>query len=324
MKKKIHIIIAGVLLLSIVSCTYNIEGTIDLPNPKAVLNATLIADSMVKANVSRTLNYHGHETLFIDDASVELFVNDISRGIMQRDTSPGGYLMQGCYPATGDKIRMEVQTSGYDAISAEVHMPSQPEILKVDTQMIFLSDGYSLSSDLKVNLTFRENPREKNFYLLSIYAYEEEEKDTVRRKSYNIQVKHDEELLLEEIRDKYNYYYPGGYYWYPPKQFIFSDDQIKGADSYELKLSVQHLSHSSYSDTLNYTCACVIELANISESLYLYKRSKHLQMEQEDDLFGEIGLREPIPTYTNVRNGYGILSAQQSQVYEIKIAPARE
>lgn len=66
----------------------------------------------------------------------------------------------------------------------------------------------------------------------------------------------------------------------------------------------------------SYLSRYTFQLSTVSESYYLYMKSKVLQAEQ-DDFLGEAGLREPIPTYSNVKGGYGLVGGKQTDTYDL-------
>jgi hypothetical protein len=316
------------------SCERNIELSIELPEPFAVLNASLSADSLITATVSRTVReYHSnpeYESFLDKAASIAVFVNDAKQGVMEKDERNGQYRLPGYYPSAGDKVRMEVRIDDFAPLSAEVSIPSQPEILSVDTQMYKIpSPYYSGSCKIGVELRFKEPANETNYYLLALSGYGISDRDTLTIKM-PVSVTHKEDLLFEELdaaRFSYDYFpgytddYYGGNDFYAPSYFMFNDKTLPG-DEHTLKFTLNNVFSSYESDSLSITATCRICLYSLSESYYLYFRSKLLQWKQQEDPFGSVGLREPVPTYTNVRNGYGLLSAKQATVYELKVAPA--
>jgi hypothetical protein len=316
------------------SCERNIELSVELPEPFAVLNASLSADSLITATVSRTVREYysnpGAESVYSLDkaASITVFVNDSKQGMMEKGEKNGQYRLPGYYPSAGDKVRMEVQTDDFAPLSAEVSIPSRPEILSVDTQMYhILSHYYSGGYNIGVKLRFKEPANETNYYLLTLSGDGVAGKDTLTKIEMPLFVTHNEDLLLEKLDAILfsNYYFAGdndfsASYYYDPSYFIFNDEAIHG-DEYTLKFTLNNAFSSYESDSLSITATCRICLYSLSESYYLYYRSKLLQWKQHEDPFGSVGLREPVPTYTNIKNGYGLLSAKQVAVYELKVAP---
>ncbi|MDR3141808.1 MAG: DUF4249 domain-containing protein [Tannerellaceae bacterium] len=305
------------------SCEKNIELSVDLPEASAVLNASLSADSVITATVSRTVRdyYNNPEPSpvhFLDKASIEVFVNDRKRGVMEKGEENGQYRLPGYYPSAGDKIRMEVQTDNFAPLSAEVSIPSQPEILSVDTQMYKkeATAYYPGNNRIDVELRFKEPVNETNYYMLALSNYLIEEKDTLKKIYMHLSLSHNEDLLFEELSSACfpNPYPYDGYY--DTSFFIFNDKAIH-SDAHTLKFTLNDVLSSDDSRV----AICHICLYSLSESYYLYYRSKLLQWRQSEDPFGSVGLREPVLSYTNVKNGYGLLSAKQATVYELKVAP---
>jgi hypothetical protein len=301
------------MALTLIACTSELEQEIEVPPPGAVLNALLCEDSVITAHVLRT--YNGGDpsvalrpdALAIDDAEVEVYLNGVSRGIMQRDARPGWYVLPGCYPAGGDRVRMEVVTAEYAPLSAETALPLRPEILSVDTQR-------QAPNVVRIGLRFNDRAGEKNYYMLSAAVTAGVEGDSpVPDSPYPVTLTLEEDWLLGNVEyeraDDYDYPYA----YAPVSRYIFDDAQTDG-EAHTLKLSLRGmgaLPGDSAAATAVYTCR--ITFSALSESHYLYLRSKILQKKQAEDVFGSIGLREPIPTYTNISNGYGLLSARQNE-----------
>ncbi|GEM_PF-3327791 len=311
-------------LYLMLSCTSQVDIKVDLPSPSAVMHAMVSTDSVQKVSISRTTNGVGNSAegsgkipagLYINDAGVELFINENRLGSMTRTDQDGEYIMPGCYPSVGDKVRFEVTTGEYEPLSAEVYVPRRPEIIKADTMMVNYGSGPVANPPvMDLRISFRDRADEVNYYKLTLVGHVTVEGDSITSREYPLRVSHDEELLLEDL---YENYYPG---YTTNTSYIFSDNLINGKE-YTLKMQLHFMSRSYYSDTLSITNSCRIYLSEISGSLYLYYRSKILQRKQEEDALGSIGLREPVPTYTNIRNGYGLLSAKETAVHEIKINP---
>jgi hypothetical protein len=317
-------ILTVALALLLAACSSEINIWVDPLSPCAVLNASLSQDSVITAQISRTLNgLPPSGSLFINDAGIEVFINGHPRGLMQKDAAPGQYILPDCYPAAGDHVRMSVVTPDYEPLSAAVTLPARPLILSVDTQTLKTAAGRQI---VNMQLHLKDPPGEKNYYMLSALARTTlTGADGIRTDVSPLNIIHDEEWLLEEVVYEYAYDSLGVYYPLHSYQ-IFTDELIDGAE-YTLKIALtmpvnpltMPVNLSLGDSTAIITSRCQLIVSSLSESRYLYCRSKALQRKQQDDLFGSIGLREPIPTYTNVLNGYGLLSAKQSVVYGIDI-----
>jgi len=318
--KKIGLILTCFFIFS---CEREVEISIDPPEPSAVLNASLSADSIIMATISRTVSNmyydipeHG-PSYFLDEAQIEVFINDKKQGVMEKGENPGQYRLPGYSPSAGDNVRMEVQTGDFKPLSAEVLIPSQPEILSVDTQMYHTHPDsyYGRINSINVGLRFKETREGTNYYMLAVSGYGVSKNKTPEETNTFVFITHDDDMLFEELQPSYF----SGYNQYAPV-FIFSNRSVDSGE-YTLKFTINNVFTSYYDDSLSFTSICRVYLYSISESYYLYCRSKLLQWKQKEDPFGSIGLREPIPTYTNVRNGYGLLSAKQVAIYELKVAP---
>jgi hypothetical protein len=158
--------------------------------------------------------------------------------------------------------------------------------------------------------------------MLALSEYGIDKEDTLTKITLPLFVTHEEDLLFEKVNNPYSGYYDPSDTYYAGYLsntyfFIFNDKAIQG-DAYTLKFTLKEVS----AENTSFTPVCRICLYSLSESYYLYYRSRILQAKQAEDTFGSLGLREPVPTYTNVRNGYGLLSARQAAVYEFRVASA--
>ncbi|MCD8194503.1 MAG: DUF4249 domain-containing protein [Tannerellaceae bacterium] len=324
MAKIYQLIGCWVLFFSVTACETETTIDIDFPRPLAVMNAILHPDSVIRVQVSSSFNSTlenpdieqagGLEKFMIEDAQVELFVNGVSKGIMQQGEKRGWYDMPGVYPTAGDQVSMQVVTDSYPELKAATPIPSPVRILSVDTLMVPYNYNYTDNGGMKTFIRFKDEPGKTNYYCLrfmwmSEFVYE----DTGESYYYSVRgpiIHTGEEPVLEDALFPGTDFLLTSYYstytdnW---RVYVFDDYLFEG-EEYTLKvlLSVPRNDHSGLPDATELW----IDLFTISESAYLYSRSKILQDKQKD-ILGNNGLREPIPTYTNVQGGYGLLSAQQ-------------
>lgn len=313
-----------VLWVGCTSCYQFEEIRIDPPVPHAVLNAMFCPDSLVRANLSRTTSDAERKgadaTAFIDDAEVELSVNGRLQGKLEKEAAPGWYRLPGYRPAVGDRLEITARTSDYGTVSGKTGIPGKTAILSVDTVSRHRvgSWGYEWD-DLEISIRMQDIQGERNFYLLTVSPKRFWQKgdqvidaDTL---AYGYwpwwQVSIDENSPLEN-GDMDRGVYQSAFYC----GFLLTDE---GADGQEmtLKLTLSDPELSYRGEEIRCRNYCRISLSSISRSYYLYRRSRALQKEQ-NDILGDAGLREPIPTYTNIRNGYGLVAARQEVVYKLE------
>lgn len=314
------------LVAGCVSCYQATDIHIEPPTPHAVLNAIACPDSMLRVNLSRLESEINKErfgqkqpSAFIDNAEVYLSVNGQPRGRMDKETGAGWFRMPSYRPRVGDRLEISARTADYGMVGGDTEIPGKTAILSVDTvsRHVVGRWGYEWD-DLEISLRMQDIPGERNFYLLTIYPKRIWRKgdrvvdaDTV---AYGYwpwsKVVPDENSPLES-GDIYESEFINNF----RRGFLLTDE---GRDGRELTLKITlSAPESSYrDDQIDCRSSCRISLSAISQSYYLYRRSKALQKEQ-NDILGEAGLREPIPTYSNVRNGYGLVASRQEVVYEL-------
>lgn len=308
------------------SCYHYTDIRIDPPAPHAVMNAIVCPDSAVRVNLSRPESEIKDENpggrsvaAFIEDAEVELHLNGQLRGRLEKEAAPGWYRMPGYLPRTGDRIGVSARTPSYGVVSAETEIPGKTAILSVDTASRHVVGlwGYEWD-DLEVSVRMKDIPGERNFYLLTVSPKRLWRKgdlvvdaDTLAYTYWPwSKIVLDENSPLES-GDMYRYEFVNNFY----RGFLLADEGYDGQElTLKFKISQPELSYRD--DEIDCRSSCRVALSSISESYYLYRRSKALQKEQ-NDILGETGLREPIPTYSNVRGGYGLVASRQEVTYEL-------
>lgn len=259
-------------------------------------------------------------TAALDNAVVELRVNGHLRGTLCKDTRPGRYSFADYRPAARDHVEMTVHTPGFAPATASTRLPVAVELTAVDTLFSRREDEWGKKRDyLDLRLSLKDQPGERNYYIISFTPHqvwrkgaEEIAADTLPQPpSLWRDLYSDRDFFLDKMEGgRTSGRFPAG-----RVSFLFADDWVEGKD-FTLSFVVSGLRYSYCDDTLSCVNRCRIDLRTISESYYLYCRSKILQKEQ-DDILGETGLREPLPTYTNVQNGYGLLAAWQGIGFDL-------
>ncbi|WP_106830307.1 DUF4249 domain-containing protein [Parabacteroides pacaensis] len=301
-----------VMMFYLGSCTSEIEVHFDKIPEKIVLNAILHPDSLITAHVSHSIQVgEDISTSYLNDAVVEVSINGIPQGRMERAEDNGFYRLPGMFPKAGDRIRMDVSSPEYEAASSEVVFPGKVDILSVDTTSnVHLSDW--LTRDIRLQVRFKDPPAEKNYYLLAIIP-ETIEIEGGKESSYSsyVSVNLKEEIIFENNRQT-----PEGWdYSESSNRGIFRDEQISGQE-YTLKVTVERCSYSTETERGSITNKLKIRLYSVSDSFYRYQLS-YMRKEDADNNFGNSGLKEPVQLYSNIENGYGLFTGIQMSEYEI-------
>lgn len=300
---KVKLILWLLCCCFIQACEIEKEIHFNQSAPKAVLNAILYPDSVIKANVMCTINgvkpdnWGTPDSLYaINDAFVELFINDQSKGYMEKGEGYGNYISPGNYPFPHDKIRMEVRTKEYETVWSEINIPSLTPILSVDT-VFSIRQGYYETTDLTLYIRFKDNAAERNFYQLDIYDDVQVWRGDSVKQGYSYT---SFDLRAESLIETYTSWIIGN--------GIFNDNLINGQE-YTLKILARNVEMSYKTDSIKIAHKYIINLHSITASSYYHTKSLIKQVNQED-ILGDTGLREPIPTFTNITNGYGLLSGR--------------
>ena len=330
----------GLSILLLSGCTTEVDLEHLRKQPRVVLNARVAANDTVTARVTRTWFYtEDHPDIFLKDAEVDLWVNGAWRERMigrekeedyrWEDQFVSGYV---CRP--GDRLRITASHPDYGEASAEVAIPFATPILDVKQGHRTIAEAYDVRHITDYDITFRDDPAEKNYYLLQI------EKGTPFRRDSLDEVMYDWESLAVDFSrspaldggkttlDKI-FRYEQGYYW----GNIFPDDSFNG-EEFVLKASTSYYTyppngpieydpdygygdgfggssggtHGSTDDGQPDEPAAVpllrIKLYSLSESYYFYLRS--LVSLTGYSIVGDLanmGLAAPVRVYSNVTEG---------------------
>lgn len=310
MKLKYYIIL--LCIIGCEGCTSTISVDFEPLPDKAVLNSTLYPDSLITAHISHSIAPGENiSKAFIDDAEVEVFINGISKGYMNKIGSSGQYILPDVYPVAGDRIRMEAHTRNYDPITSEIIFPSDVKILSVDTFLVTNIEDRA-QKDLQIYIRFKDPANVKNHYMFTAFwevkeiRYEKE-----RLYTYPAYLNLKEEFLFENNNNLINGWDSGETNY----KGIFTDDQINGQE-YTLKVINEKTLSLYDEDSVTSIRKLVLNLYSVSQSFYSYQLSLLRKQEAEIN-FGESGLKEPVQLYSNIDNGYGLFSGIQLSTYKI-------
>lgn len=338
--KRIHYIGLFLLLLCF-SCIRDVELKLDPVPPVLVLNASVTPDHEVSAFLSKSwflLDSVPEFELPESGTKVHVYVNDMYRGAMQRIDKPdstqfiGQFSLPGCFVRTGDRVRLEAQATGFDPVYAETHIPAKTPILMVDTSRVISSD-YGYAERLRFYIMLKDDPSMRNYYRLvleRVIEYHEGDK-TMRESSFNDNTWWSRPNISGDTIDLEKYM-KNGFYGYshfqlsyddpvfqpgPPSldrydgaycRGVFSDDLLNGKE-YSVTSSIYpdtSLKYDSLTSVIHYD----IHLLSISEDYYYYlKVIRNFSISLGDAYLD--GLLEPTATYSNVNNGFGVVTGYQ-------------
>jgi len=305
------------------SCTRDVILELPYASPSLVLNASVTTGEDVTAYLSKS--WFLLDSVMDSEVSggkISVYVNDVYRGTMQnsdifRDSvfTKGRYILPGCLLNVGDRLRLEAEADGFDAVYAETQMPDSVQLLSIDTLRFISSDKtYKRQEQMRLYINFTDEANKKNYYRLSV----EKVIEKWRNSDHTFVSK--ESSLGSYTSDFYLIYEDPVFQYVATNPTLqqqdatncwgtFSDDMFNG-NQYTLK-SVFYPIQTSYIDSdYTYKVYYDVRLMSISEEYYNYLTViRNISVS-----FGEAyinGLLEPSATYTNVEGGFGVVAGYQ-------------
>lgn len=336
MKKFLSILLPLILPVLYASCIRDVVLKLDPVSPLLVLNASITPDREVAAFLSKSwflLDSVPEYELPDKDVRINVYVNDTFCGVMQCSDNPaadteykGQYKLPGCYVKAGDNVKLEAEVSGFDPVEAHTTIPQKTEIASLDTTL------YLKTNHLQMYLTLRDNPSERNYYRLVVerllechkgdsvmwismfnddnrgrYSVSGDSIDLGNTYFYGLSLTYDDPVFQPDIP---SLDYSGAHF-----RGIFSDDLFNGKE-YAVTYSFTP-DNSFVTDTLSVTVHYDIHLLSISEAYYNYlKVLRNFSIVSLGDANMD-GLLEPTATYSNVTDGFGVVTGYQKATRRI-------
>lgn len=253
----------------------------------------------------------------VENGSVKLFENG---NLLSEFTFQDGYFRKpDLIFREGKTYRVEI--SGDDqTISAETSIPETAPVLKIDT---ITSETKNGESYLQVTITFRDNKETKDYY--RIVAFEDQTYQTTDQNGNKQE--HETSIYPQIIQDDpvFNSLYSNlsndMVDLNPENSYnIFPDDYFENKE-YKLKFGVKSYRTYSYGTSGGYggnseygysygngypeliSGKTTLLFQKISKDLYNYL--KYLKLY---DTYKDNPIAEPVPVYSNIRNGAGIFA----------------
>lgn len=340
MKKKLSIVLLLMQVILYASCMRDVVLELDSVPPVLVLNATVTPDSEVSAFLSKSwflLDSVPEYDLPDKDVHIDVYVNGVLRGSMQRADNPadsieckGQFKLPGCYVQAGDKVRMEAEASGFNPVSAETLIPEKTEIQSIDT-VSFIKPGFYDYRNLRIYATLHDNASERNYYrLVAERLIEVHKGDSVMWVSTLCDELFRDKVYGDSIdMQKYSFDYfiltyddpvfqpdiPSmDYYDGPYCRGIFTDDLFRGKE-YAVTCAFTP-DYSFVTDSISVTVHYDFHLLSVSEAYYNYlKVIRNFSISLGDASLD--GLLEPTATYSNVTDGFGVVTGYQKSTRRI-------
>lgn len=297
------------------SCYREIDLEKYRSTPKIVINTALAADSLITVNITRTWFFTDTEMnpdIYLPEAKVDLYVNDIYKERMNwesyQNDDPAGCFVSRTIAKKGDKIKIVANDEEYGIAWAEEIIPQPVKIINTVINVFQKSDD---NVNISYQVTFKDNPNEKNYYLIQING-----KDYYYGSWFPYDIDYSSDFVLNSNESILNNAlgYEGLEHSFG---CLFTDEMIKGK---EYVLKMKETIPRSYLEYSEEAAKRVITLYNLSESYYQYLLS--LQKLNGTDFSKDlavIGFAEPMRIYSNVKGGTGILGTSQHDSYVVEI-----
>lgn len=312
------------LLLALTGCHEDFDPNVDT-TPVLCLNSLITAGEPVEAKITHTWLYSdeaSEEDHSVSDATLTVYAN--------------GELVGDDYlPQPGDRIRLVAESPTYGKAEAEVTVPRQAEVGKIEYEPIVDSiykrpQGYGdsqgnftgLYCDVRFNLHLEvpitDTDEADNYYHLSYSGYVPENYQnscTLYTGTFNYEAEpiFSEHIgVLESVMGS------------DADGFTFFTDRQFAGDTYRLNLrfsDVRYTASVFYFNNLIYNSGLTLELTTVSPSYYSWVNYQWQEYDGVIGDLGEMGIGEPMWGYSNVSTGAGVVAACAKTIYHISLEP---
>ena len=261
------------------SCETITEINLTEEKPQLVINSTFNSDSLVKVNLTQSQSVNNKSLNFkaVENASIELFKNNASLGLLQYK-GKGNYLSASKFPYEPNAAyTLKVEAAGFETAEATESIPQKPVLNSVKIKPDYQNNGaYYKSYNVVFNLN--DSP-EENFYFLRIWLVYPAHKGTV----------------YFGLNNDFGQFVPVGVAG--SEMLVFDDHTFNGKEvSFNLDI-IQ--AYTGGDENLKIQ----IELGSINKSYYDYQYSFKRQTEGDPILNSS-----DYPVSNNIKNGLGIFA----------------
>lgn len=294
------ITLAVVALLS--SCAEEAFVSYDHIKPKLVIQSHLSPDTTFKISITSSLAATDpSEYIIPDDLAVSL-INLSTGSVINLYRENDLYVDPLAYPKAGQSYKLFVNAPGYNGIEAETTIPPTVELESGRVLNLRLEESEATPDKMNViyDLELNFAPHQHQFFHFSFVQ------------TTTINVGTTEHPNMQERAYYINPQFPAEDGFYQHHETGVLIDEEKTGTSEALNFSF-----------VDYTLGDIEELGNlyievraVTKDYYNYHTSLARQLISRDDPFAE-----PIPVYSNIRDGLGNFSGFNKMLYQIPIVP---
>ena len=225
------------------------------------------------------------------------------------------YMAADKYPQPGKTYQLEVESETYGSIRTETTVPFPVQINKVESVVEEKQTDNYRYNQLNFKVRFTDPADEENYYRILLHKIE--------GKLDNWKDSTDQTIYINNTQSGLKLYTEDNIFFYEKENAnsfvvgetdnnygIFTDETINGKE-YELKFSIT-MNPVELDTTVGEFFAYRIELQSITKDMYYYLKS----IDQQEIMY-QFPFSEPIPVYSNVENGIGVLGSYSSSAYPV-------
>ncbi|HLN72428.1 MAG TPA: DUF4249 domain-containing protein [Prolixibacteraceae bacterium] len=305
MKKYIFL---SLILVSFLSCIKTIDFNDEQYANQLILNSIIWPDSAFQASLSKSTSILENDygpVYQIPDGAMDIYENN--QLLAHLSSSTGKFRAANIKPKAGNTYRL-VATSQGKQIEAETIIPLKAEVVSIDTSLV---KNNSYQKTLFFDFKIKDTPGEDYYRIVLEYEYlaqiTSRDINNKEIKIYQLPRNINWGKISDDPVFKSVYSNSGGeiFDMAPDNRYnIFPDDIFNGKErSIQVKANFTTYNLQNYGNIQTIYDRFTLHIQHISKDLYNYL--KYLELY---DYYHENPISEPVPVYSNIKNGAGIFA----------------
>ena len=323
MKRVLYILpFSFLLIMAMISCEKEIEFKGKKTEPLIVVNSLIKTDSIISARITKSKFFFSdkYHYEYVKNADVALYINN--KFIENLTHKVNGKYISTTKANPRDTIELKIKVNGYKDMYSQTVVPENAEILLCDTihkdvkhiynlyydretgQITNDTVFHSIEGKLQFTLKIKDNPKENNYYRLTLrqdVKYEDKE--------YNYTLY--PPFIIEGLEHQIDDDLLNAFYDEEQSQHLFTDNMLNGKEI-TLKFSIEYNTlklmpgfEKEFPGYQPSTSKYTVNLQSINRDMYLYLKT--IEVAPENYIFD--AFIEPVQIYNNIENGIGVLGA---------------
>lgn len=305
-------ILCSLILALLFSCTKTLDFDDEQFSDLLVLNSIVWPDSVFKATFTKSasiLESGSEPGQAVANATLDIYEND--QLLAHLTPSAGRFRADGIKPRAGYSYRLVAKENGQQ-LTAETTVPFKADVLSVDTSMV---KNQGNSWGIMFNIRMKDTPGDDYYRIIlmhqtlsrTTYADNENKKTTFYNlRNYPVGFNTEDPVFKSLYNNSGDEIFDQG----PENRYyIFPDDYFEGK---ERTIQIWKYLFNNYFDPSNPQLygmpetiydRFTIHVQRLSKDLFFYL--KYLELY---DYYHDNPISEPVPVYSNVKNGAGIFA----------------